>query len=160
MSIVISNLSLLENERGAVGDEVSDLKRKIRMSEAIPNQGYSFFIHTSNGKSRIDNSVREHSIRTNGGPIDAAYKVIRQALGERYPETSQLDLEDYSVGIANRHSEESSVRTLIRFRNKEAFETVGVDSNVIASGVQAISKGFDYYLQKQHSQVIKSEEAK
>ena len=92
-------------------------------------------------KVRTDESV-------NGGPIDAAYKTMRKSLSRFYPMADNLALVDFHVGIANRRSEESHVRTEITFKDGEEFSTVGVDKNIIASGVEAIVKGFNYYLNR------------
>jgi len=83
-----------------------------------------------------------------GGPIDAAYKALQKAIGEKHKEVYGLRLVDFHVGIARYHGEESSVRTSISFSNGESFETIGVDKNIMQSSLEALEKGFRYYLNK------------
>lgn len=91
-------------------------------------------------------------IDVKGGPVSAAYKGLQEEIGKKYPEVHNLKLIDFHVGIAKYHGEESSVRTVINFRNGEDFETVGVDMNIMQSSLEAIEKGFRYYLNKLYKQ--------
>ena len=52
---------------------------------------------------------------------------------------------------AKSKAEESTVRTIIRFEDHEKFETVGVDSNMFQSALEAVSKGLRYYLNKRYN---------
>lgn len=94
-------------------------------------------------------------LSTEGGPIDAAYKTLKNVLLKKYPLLKDLRLVDFHVGIAARRGEESTVRTVIYFQDHERFHTVGVDSNVFTSSIQAIEKGFRYYLNKVYGKPIK-----
>jgi len=83
-----------------------------------------------------------------GGPVNAIYKLMQKVLLNEYPEIKKLRLLDFHVEIANRNKEESSVRTVITFENHEIFRTVGVDRNIIASAMEALEKGFRYFINK------------
>ncbi len=101
------------------------------------------------------------SIRVEGGPVDSAYKSLQNIVAKEHPEIHNLELVDFHVSIARYHGEESSVRTLITFKavsNNSAwfFQTAGVDSNIIQSSVEAIVKGFRYYLNRQGSRQEKA----
>ncbi len=82
------------------------------------------------------------------GPIDAIYSAINELLGKRYSEIKNLELKDYKVRIAKQNSVGSSVRTRIDFSDGFEFSTVGVSENIIQSGIDALVKGFNYYLNK------------
>jgi 2-isopropylmalate synthase len=97
---------------------------------------------------RLDTRVLEDNICLEGGPVDAVYKSLMGVLSKRYPAVSKLKLVDFHVGIARSSGEESSVRTLIDFEDGEKFQTVGVDNNIIESAIEAVSKGFRYYLNR------------
>ena len=99
-------------------------------------------------KFRINGNSVEERLRIDGGPVDAAYKTISRLLEKEYPKVKELKLVDFHVGIARSRREESSVRTVITFRDGEEFETAGVDSNIIQSAIEALTKGFRYYLNK------------
>ncbi|MEK6757602.1 MAG: alpha-isopropylmalate synthase regulatory domain-containing protein [Nanoarchaeota archaeon] len=88
-----------------------------------------------------------------GGPVDAAYKTIKAALKTQYQEIGNLKLKDFHVNIAKSRGEESSVRTIVYFNDGEEFETIGVDPNIIQSAVEALEKGFRYYLNRQPKKV-------
>ena len=94
-----------------------------------------------------ENNVVERMVH--GGPIDAAYKVIRDFLGNKYDLTG-LRLENYKVRIAKTSGEESIMRTKISFSNGGMFETVGVSGNIIESGIEALKKGFQYFLEQKY----------
>lgn len=92
----------------------------------------------------------ESSLKLNGGPIDAAYKNMQGVLCKDYPKIMELRLSDFHVGIARSRAEESTVRTVISFEDGERFKTVGVDKNIIQSAVEALTKGFNYYLNRRY----------
>src|SRR3989338_1923836 len=82
------------------------------------------------------------------GPIDALYKSFLHALSPHYPVLNNLSLAGFDSKIAHRHGEESTMRTLVSLHNTETLETVGVDTNIIGSAIEALTKGFQCYLQK------------
>jgi 2-isopropylmalate synthase len=101
---------------------------------------------------RFDNGeVVEEELETSGGPIDAAYKTLKNLIRKKYSEINELELIDFHVSIARCEKEESSVRTKITFKDKEEFEIAGVDSNIIQSAIEAIEKGFRYWLNKKYN---------
>ena len=83
-----------------------------------------------------------------GGPVDAAYKTLINVLSENYPRVKDLKILNFKIGIANPHSEESTVRTIITFDGLERFETVGVDKNMFYSSLEALTKGISYHLNR------------
>jgi len=99
------------------------------------------------GKERVSDVIS-----VNGGPIDAAFKSLKNVLSGRYPRIGGLKLADYHAGIARSSAEESTMRTVVYFSDGEDFKTVGVDSNIIESGVAALRKGFNFYLNKIYKQ--------
>jgi len=99
-------------------------------------------------RCKINGNSFEGSIELEGGPVDVAYKTISSLLEKEYPKIKKLNLLDFHVGIARSMREESTVRTAIRFDDGETFETVGVDSNIIQSAIEALTKGFRYYLNR------------
>ena len=84
-----------------------------------------------------------------GGPVDAAYKAMFQLVAERYPALKKIKLADYKVRIGKSKGPASSVRTRIDFSDGEEFSAVGVSENIIESSIEAISKGFNYYLNRE-----------
>jgi 2-isopropylmalate synthase len=100
---------------------------------------------------RVNGNSVEERLEIEGGPVDSAYKTLANVLGRDYPEVKSLELSDFHVGIARSRKEESSVRTIISFRDGEEFQTVGVDSNILQSAIEALEKGFRYYLNRKHS---------
>jgi 2-isopropylmalate synthase len=103
------------------------------------------------GNYNLDGKKVERSLKLNGGPIDAAYKNMQGVLCKDYPKILELRLVDFHVGIARSRAEESTVRTVISFEDGERFKTVGVDKNIIQSAVEALAKGFNYYLNRRYS---------
>ncbi len=99
----------------------------------------------------INGSIIEDELIVDGGPVDAAYKLMKKLLEKTYSEIQHLHLLDYHVEIARRNEEASSVRTAITFKDSEKFETIGVSQNIIESSIEALSKGFQYYLQRLYS---------
>ncbi len=95
---------------------------------------------------RINNEIIEGKMSVEGGPVDAAFKTLKKILSKKYTETEELNILDFHVSIARQKSEESSVRTRIDFTNKEEFSCVGVDRNMLGSAIEALEKGFRYYL--------------
>jgi 2-isopropylmalate synthase len=95
---------------------------------------------------RLDNEIIEGELSVEGGPVDAAFKTLKKILSKKYPEIEELNILDFHVSIARQKSEESSVRTRINFTNGFEFSCVGVDKNMLGSAIEALEKGFRYYL--------------
>ena len=97
-------------------------------------------------RCNLNKIIKEENTAADGGPVDLIYKTIKKILAKDYPDAENLQLLDFHVSIARSKKEESIVRVLITFQNEEKFQTVGVDSNIIQSAIEAIEKGFRYYL--------------
>jgi 2-isopropylmalate synthase len=97
---------------------------------------------------RLNNELIEDEHCVFGGPIDAAFKTIQKILIKWCPCVEDLKILDFHVSIAKQKEEESTVRTKIEFKNGEEFSTVGVDSNMLTSAIEALENGFRYYLLK------------
>jgi len=99
-------------------------------------------------RCKINGDIIQEKVAVHGGPVDAAYKAMIKILSKKYPEVNGLKLTDFHVRIAKPNGAESSVRTKIDFSDGEVFSTVGVDENIIQSSVEALEKGFRYYLNR------------
>ena len=96
----------------------------------------------------IDGQERQICEKLEGGPVGVLYKALVSLIKEKYPEIEKLKIRDYKVRVAKSEGEESSVRTRIAFTDSEDFSTVGVSTNIIGSGLEALEKAFNYYLNK------------
>jgi 2-isopropylmalate synthase len=97
----------------------------------------------------VDGKSIEDRIVVEGGPVDAAYKLYKSVLSRSYEQADNLHLVNFTVETANKREEASAVRTEVTLRNGTGeFSTVGVDSNILISALEAISKGFNYHMNK------------
>ncbi len=95
----------------------------------------------------VDGKNREVVAPVNGGPVDAAYSALKKMIATNYKEIKKVSLINYKVMIAEDKGAESSVRVYIEFKNgKEEFGTVGVSTNILEASLEAIEKGFRYFL--------------
>lgn len=98
---------------------------------------------------KSNDEVFEDNLSVKGGPVDAAFKTLKKIVSKKY-NVDNLELVDFQVSIAIRHGEESAVRTEIVFdgglTENEEFSCVGVDRNILGSAIEALEKGFNYYL--------------
>ncbi len=84
------------------------------------------------------------------GPVDVSYQALRNSIASEYPIIDKVHLMDYKVRIAEDLGEKSTVRVYTQYANhNEEWATVGVNANIFKASLEAIAKGFDYYLQKQ-----------
>lgn len=97
---------------------------------------------------RINDELVEEELSVEGGPVDAVFKTLKKIIGRKYVFVEDLQLIDFHVSIARQKGEESSVRTEIYFSDGEDFSTVGVDKNILQSSIEALEKGFRYFLKK------------
>lgn len=82
-----------------------------------------------------------------GGPVDAAYKCLRKMIATNYKNIKDVTLVNYKVTIYEDKGHESSVRVYIGFKNhKDEWATVGVNTNILKASLEAIEKGFRYYM--------------
>ena len=132
---------LLDNFFGKNNEIFKIIEWKI-LSEMREKEENSYFAVIC----KINGELVEESMSVIGGPIDAAFKTLKKMLSKKYPEIEKLELLDFHVGIARARKEESAVRTEITFKDGEEFTTVGVDKNILGSSIEALEKGFRYYL--------------
>lgn len=93
-------------------------------------------------KKRIVSSVK-------GGPVDATFHALKKLIAGEYKGIGDITLINYKVMIAEDKGAESSVRVYIEFRNhNEEWGTVGVSPNILEASLEAIEKGFRYFLLK------------
>ena len=97
----------------------------------------------------VDGKERQVVAPVVGGPVDALYKGLRKMIATNYKQINEVKLINYKVMIAVDKGAESSVRVYIEFRNgKEEWGTVGVSPNILEASMEAIEKGFKYYMVK------------
>jgi 2-isopropylmalate synthase len=91
---------------------------------------------------------RELVVGEGNGPVDAMASALRRALQGVYPELAEIHLTDYKVRVLTPDKGTgASVRVLVELRNgKEAWNTVGVSTNIIEASWQALADGIRYYL--------------
>ncbi len=142
-----SRVSMLGKVKGFTPDLTSQ-ERGYELSRDISKIDFS---GASLEKSLLDDEYVFVGRPVEGGPVDAAYKTFVNILSQKYPEVKELALVDFHVGIAKRKGEESTVRTIVTFQDGIKFKTVGVDKNIIQSTVEALTKGFNYYLNRRYN---------
>lgn len=87
-----------------------------------------------------------------GGPVDAAYKCLQKMIAKHHPGIKDVFLVNYKVMIALDRGHESAVRVYIGFRSHDdEWATNGVNTNILKASLEAIEKGFRYYLLKGNS---------
>ncbi|MBU0614696.1 MAG: citramalate synthase [Nanoarchaeota archaeon] len=96
---------------------------------------------------KVDGKDREVVAPVQGGPVDAAFKSLKKMIATNYKFIEEVKLINYKVMIAEDVGAESSVRVYIEFRNgKDEWGTAGVSPNILEASMEAIEKGFRYYL--------------
>jgi 2-isopropylmalate synthase len=99
----------------------------------------------------VDGKESEATSPVKGGPVDAIYTALKKLITKKHKEIEKLSLINYKVMIAQDLGAESSVRVYIEFKNgSEEWGTVGVSTNIIEASLEAIEKGFRYYLVKNY----------
>ncbi len=88
----------------------------------------------------------EETSSTDKGPVDSQYKTIKKILARQYPYIEKIDLTDFSVGVTNNKGSESAVIVRITFKMDGSWTTQGVSENILEASLQAILKGFKYYI--------------
>jgi len=97
----------------------------------------------------VDGKNREVVAPVKGGPVDAVFKALMKMIATNYKQIKDVMLINYKVMIAEDQGAESSVRVYIEFKNgKEEWGTVGVSANILEASLEAIEKGFRYFLVK------------
>lgn len=82
------------------------------------------------------------------GPVNALDAAIRQAIGEHFPELSEIHLTDYRVRVLDSHrGTEAITRVLIDTAGPEdSWSTMGVSENIIEASWQALVDSLVYGL--------------
>ena len=83
------------------------------------------------------------------GPVDALSNALRKALGAFYPSLEAVRLSDYKVRVLTpQDGTAASVRVLVEHRTEqdEAWNTVGVSTNILEASWQALADGLRYRL--------------
>ena len=84
-----------------------------------------------------------------GGPVDALYEGLQKLIATNFELINSVQLINYKVMIAKDQGVASSVRVYIEFKNEEEeWGTVGVSRNILKASLEAIEKGFRYFLIK------------
>ena len=97
----------------------------------------------------VDGKERQVVAPVKGGPVDAIYSALIKLIAANYKQIETVKLVNYKVMIAEDVGAESSVRVYIEFKNNgEEWGTVGVSTNILEASLEAIEKGFRYYLLK------------
>ncbi|MBD3309776.1 citramalate synthase [Candidatus Woesearchaeota archaeon] len=97
----------------------------------------------------VEGKRRQEKAVAKGGPVEAAYSALKRMLLSDYPQVKDLKLVNYKVMIAKDMGAESSVRVYIEFENRsEVWGCVGVNINILEASIEAIQKGFMYYILK------------
>jgi 2-isopropylmalate synthase len=99
----------------------------------------------------VDGKPREVVAPVLGGPVEALYNSLQKMIATNYKGIKSVKLINYKVMIAVDKGAESSVRVYIEFRNgKEEWGTVGVSPNILEASLEAIEKGFRYFMLRHH----------
>ncbi|MBW2974424.1 citramalate synthase [Candidatus Woesearchaeota archaeon] len=97
----------------------------------------------------VDSKNREVVAPVKGGPVDAMFRAIKKMVATNYKEIKDVTLINYKVMIAEDKGAESTVRVYIEFKNgEEEWGTAGVSTNILEASLEAIKKGFRYFLVK------------
>ncbi len=88
------------------------------------------------------------------GPVNALDRALRTALEKTYPGLADLDLVDYKVRIVEgAHGTGAVTRVLVETSDgTSAWDTIGVDENIIAASWQALEDAVTYGLFRQGEQ--------
>ncbi len=99
---------------------------------------------------KLNGKNQQVSAMVNGGPVDAMFKSLQKMIATAYKEIDQVKLVNYKVMIAQDKGAESSVRVYIEFKNNgEEWGCVGVSPNILEASLEAMQKGFRYFLLRQ-----------
>jgi len=111
------------------------------------NNIHGFTNCESTVKIKIDGDLI-HTVANGDGPVNALDNSMRQALGQKFPEISEMKLTDYKVRIVNSATGTASrIRVLIESTDGEQeWGTVGVSDNVIDASWLALTDSVAYFL--------------
>ncbi|MEQ8200083.1 MAG: citramalate synthase [Syntrophomonadaceae bacterium] len=136
---------LLRKAFGQLGDYFQLKNLKI----ILEKQEDSDFVAEAFIKMQIGDQV-VHTAAEGDGPVNALDNSLRKALGEVYPEISEMHLSDYKVRVLDgNRGTAARVRVLIESANEmEKWITVGVSENIIEASWQALVDSVNYLLMK------------
>ena len=124
-----------------LNENLSEIKFPVMFRYQADNSGNpATLLHNHDELNQAVASVK-------GGPVDAVYHALRKMISSLHKEVGNVSLVNYKVMIAEDKGAESSVRVYIEFKsNGEEWGTVGVSTNILEASLEAIEKGFRYYL--------------
>jgi 2-isopropylmalate synthase len=100
-------------------------------------------------KGMVNGKEKEVIASVNGGPVDASFHALIKLLFDDFHDIKKISLTNYKVMIAEDQGAESSVRVYIELKNGgEEWGCVGVSTNILEASMEAIEKGFRYFLLK------------
>ena len=86
-----------------------------------------------------------------GGPVHASYYALQKFIATNHKKIMGVRLLNYKVRIAESKGAESSVRVYVEYKDNGCrWATVGVNTNILKASLEAIEKGFHYYLLRQN----------
>ncbi len=101
----------------------------------------------------LNNQEYKTESTDDNGPVSAVYNALQRLIANEFSDVESVNLEDYKVTIADNDGSKSSVMVYInfKFKNKntgkfENFGVTGISRNIIEASLEAIQKGFEYYL--------------
>jgi len=102
-------------------------------------------------RGKVNNEQADVVASVHGGPVDAVFHALKKLIGPHYKNIECVVLTNYKVMIAQDNGAESSVRVYIEFKNgSDEWGTVGVSTNILEASLEAIEKGFTYFLLKHY----------
>lgn len=97
---------------------------------------------------RIDD--KQHDVLANEygkGPVAATFKAAKKLIRYEHGEIDSVKLSNFKVRIAEDRQEDSSVRVYVEMKdNGYTWGTVGVSVDILEASLEAVKKGFEYYL--------------
>ena len=112
----------------------------------------------SNIRGKLSSKLKNISTHVQDrGPVDATYEALKKLISYKYKEIENINLTNFKVMIAQDKGVESSVKVYIQFKNhKEEFSTTGISTNIIEASMEAIVKGFRYYILKNRTPITQN----
>src|SRR3989338_3129354 len=96
---------------------------------------------------KVNGKKREALAKVECGPVDAMFHAVIKLLADNYKDVKKVRLLNYKVRIAEDKGAESSVRVYIEFSGDgKEWGTVGVSTNILEASIEALYKGFRYFI--------------
>ena len=124
----------------------------------LKNLGFRVIVEKRNGNNLISeatikilvNGQEEHTVAEGNGPVDALNNALRKALEPYYKQIGEMHLSDFKVRILNpKAGTGAKTRVLIESSDdRDTWNTVGVDENIIEASWQALVDSIEYKLLK------------